>query len=189
MAAAIRDMAIRGAPAIGVAAAYGLALGAREAGGEGAALRAEWDAMCATFAGTRPTAVNLFWAIDRMRACLRPPRSRRARSALRAALLAEARHIEAEDLESCRRLGDLGAGLLPRRRARAHPLQRRARWRPPGYGTALGVIRSAARIGKLNARVRRRDAAASCRARGSPPGSCCATASRSRCSPTTWPAS
>src|SRR5512139_1764465 len=67
VAAAIKDMAIRGAPAIGVAAAFGLALGARTTRSEGAALRAEWSDMCATLAGTRPTAVNLFWAIERMR--------------------------------------------------------------------------------------------------------------------------
>ena len=67
VAAAIRDMAIRGAPAIGVAAALGLALGASLTRAEGAALRAEWSDMCAALADTRPTAVNLFWAIERMR--------------------------------------------------------------------------------------------------------------------------
>src|SRR5512143_2220985 len=67
VAAAIREMAIRGAPAIGVAAAFGLALGVRATRGEGPALRAEWDELCRAFAATRPTAVNLFWAIARMR--------------------------------------------------------------------------------------------------------------------------
>ena len=67
VATAIRDMAIRGAPAIGVAAALGLALGVRNTRSEAAALRAEWSDMCAELAATRPTAVNLFWAIERMR--------------------------------------------------------------------------------------------------------------------------
>jgi methylthioribose-1-phosphate isomerase len=63
VAAAIRDMAIRGAPAIGVAAALGLAAGVRATASEGEALAAEWREMCSTLAATRPTAVNLFWAI------------------------------------------------------------------------------------------------------------------------------
>ena len=67
VAAAIRDMAIRGAPAIGVAAAFGIALGIRNARGQGPALRAELDAISEELRATRPTAVNLFWAIERMR--------------------------------------------------------------------------------------------------------------------------
>ena len=67
VAAAIRDMAVRGAPAIGVTAAFGIALGVRASKAEGAALRAELDAICELFRATRPTAVNLFWAIERMR--------------------------------------------------------------------------------------------------------------------------
>ena len=63
VAAAIKDMAVRGAPAIGVAAALGIALGVRNATAEGEALRFEFDAICKEMAATRPTAVNLFWAI------------------------------------------------------------------------------------------------------------------------------
>jgi methylthioribose-1-phosphate isomerase len=67
VARAIKDMAIRGAPAIGVAAAYGLALGVRLTAEEGPALRDEFEAMAAELAATRPTAVNIFWAIGRLR--------------------------------------------------------------------------------------------------------------------------
>src|SRR5437867_3933434 len=67
VAAAIKDMAIRGAPAIGVTAALGVALGVRNAVGEGPVLRAAFDDICRELAATRPTAVNLFWAIERMR--------------------------------------------------------------------------------------------------------------------------
>jgi methylthioribose-1-phosphate isomerase len=147
VARAIREMAIRGAPAIGVAAAFALALGVRNTASEGAALGTEWDAMCAALAATRPTAVNLFWAIARMRArfdaCVAA-----AEPGLREALLAEALQIEAEDVEACRRMGDLGAGLLP---ADAKVLTHcnAGALATAGYGTALGVIRSAARIGKL----------------------------------------
>jgi methylthioribose-1-phosphate isomerase len=149
VAAAIRDMAIRGAPAIGVAAAYGLVLGVCESRSEGDALSAEWEAMCTTFAGTRPTAVNLFWAIERMRKAF--ARSAGAGSeGLRIALLAEARHVEAEDFEACRRMGDLGAGLLPAD-ARVLTHCNAGALATAGYGTALGVVRSAARIGKLSA--------------------------------------
>jgi methylthioribose-1-phosphate isomerase len=149
VAAAIRDMAIRGAPAIGVAAALGLALGAKLTRSEGAALAAEWSDMCATLADTRPTAVNLFWAIERMR-------RRFAASAalggetLRAALLQEALAIQQEDLEACKRLGDLGAELLPQP-ARVLTHCNAGALATAGYGTALGVVRSAARLGKLEA--------------------------------------
>jgi methylthioribose-1-phosphate isomerase len=148
LAAAIRDMAVRGAPAIGVAAAYGLALAARNAPGEGPALRAAWDEACAVLAGTRPTAVNLFWAIERMR------RAFDARAAggepLRRALLDEARRIEEEDLASCHAMGDLGAELLPEE-ARVLTHCNAGALATAGYGTALGVVRSAARTGKLRA--------------------------------------
>jgi methylthioribose-1-phosphate isomerase len=149
VAAAIRDMAIRGAPAIGVAAAYGLALGARNSNASGAALQAEWEAICAELAGTRPTAVNLFWAIRRMRACF-DAHACEGGAALREALLAEARLIEGEDLESCRRMGDLGAALLPAA-ARVLTHCNAGALATAGYGTALGVVRSAARLGRLDA--------------------------------------
>ena len=76
VAAAIKDMAIRGAPAIGVAAALGIALGVARSKAAGAALRTELGAICDDLRATRPTAVNLFWAIDRMRRAVHCPRSR-----------------------------------------------------------------------------------------------------------------
>ncbi len=149
VAAAIKDMAIRGAPAIGVAAALGLALGVRSTRSEGEALRGEWDEMCATLAATRPTAVNLFWAIERMRRRFHALASEKG-EALRQGLLAEALAIQEEDVESCRRLGDLGAELLPAE-ARVLTHCNAGALATAGYGTALGVVRSACRLGKVKA--------------------------------------
>ena len=149
VAAAIRDMAIRGAPAIGVAAALGLALGAKLTRAEGGALAAEWSDMCATLADTRPTAVNLFWAIERMRRRF-DATAAQGGEMLRAALLAEALSIQQEDLDACKRLGDLGAELLPKS-ARLLTHCNAGALATAGYGTALGVVRSAARLGKLEA--------------------------------------
>ncbi len=149
VAAAIRDMAIRGAPAIGVAAAFALALGVRNTASEGEALRAEWEAICGALAATRPTAVNLFWAIARMRACFEACAAGDG-AGMREALLQEALRIEAEDVEACRRLGDLGAGLLPPD-AKVLTHCNAGALATAGYGTALGVVRSAARLGKLAA--------------------------------------
>jgi methylthioribose-1-phosphate isomerase len=149
VAAAIRQMAIRGAPAIGVAAALGLALGARNTVAEGEALRADWDAMCDELAATRPTAVNLFWAIERMRRRF-DALAKGDGQALRQALLEEARKIQEEDLAACRRMGDLGAELLPSE-SRILTHCNAGALATAGYGTALGVVRSAARDGKLRA--------------------------------------
>jgi len=138
-------MAIRGAPAIGVAAALGLALGVRASAAEGDALRAEFEGMCRDLAATRPTAVNLFWAIERMRRRFAQGVASRS---LRDDLLSEALAIQEEDLASCRRMGDLGADLLPRE-ARVLTHCNAGALATAGYGTALGVIRSAARQGKI----------------------------------------
>ena len=150
VASAIREMAIRGAPAIGVAAAYGLALGARNTGseGDGAARGVGGDLRGAR--GDAPHRGQPVLGDSPHARVLRPPTRPRARAALRDALLAEAGRIEAEDLESCRRLGDLGAGLLPPQ-ARVLTHCNAGALATAGYGTALGVIRSAARIGKLDA--------------------------------------
>jgi len=148
VAAAITDMVIRGAPAIGVAAAFGLALGVRNSTSEGGALREEWDDICAVLAGTRPTAVNLFWAIERMRRRF-DTLAGEGGDALRRALLDEALAIQTEDVESCQRMGDLGAALLPDR-ARVLTHCNAGALATAGYGTALGVVRSAARMGKLD---------------------------------------
>jgi methylthioribose-1-phosphate isomerase len=147
VARAIRDMAVRGAPAIGVAAALGIALGVRNAPAEGEALRAAFDRICQEMAATRPTAVNLFWAIERMRRRFAADEGRGGR-ALREALLEEARAIEDEDVAACRRIGDLGAELIPER-ARVLTHCNAGALATAGYGTALGVIRSAARQGKI----------------------------------------
>ncbi len=147
VAAAIKDMAIRGAPAIGVAAALGIALGVSLSQAEGAALWAEFDGICDKMKATRPTAVNLFWAIERMRrrfddlAALAGP-------GLGEALLQEALAIEREDLAACQRIGDLGAALLPNEASVLTHCNAGA-LATAGYGTALGVIRSAARDGKI----------------------------------------
>jgi methylthioribose-1-phosphate isomerase len=138
-------MAIRGAPAIGVAAALGLALAARNLGGN--ATPAAFQAVCDELAATRPTAVNLFWAIARMRN--RYDRERAAGgAALASGLLEEALAIQSEDLAACRRMGDLGAELIPEG-ARLLTHCNAGALATAGYGTALGVVRSAARAGKV----------------------------------------
>ena len=147
VAQAIKDMAVRGAPAIGVAAALGIALGVRNSKAEGDELRAAFDAICREMAATRPTAVNLFWAIERMRRRFEAERARGV-ATLREALLDEARAIEDEDVAACRRIGDLGAELIPER-ARVLTHCNAGALATAGYGTALGVIRSAARQGKI----------------------------------------
>jgi len=147
VADAIRGMAIRGAPAIGVAAALGLARGVGISSAEGQALGLEFDRMCADLADTRPTAVNLFWAIARMRQRFATSAAAGG-PALRAALLREALAIQEEDVAACRRLGDLGADLLPAE-ARVLTHCNAGALATAGYGTALGVIRSAARQGKI----------------------------------------
>lgn len=147
VAVAIKDMAIRGAPAIGVAAALGLALAARTSRARGSALREEFGRTCDELAATRPTAVNLFWAIARMKR--RFDRDAPSGDAsLKSGLLEEAQAIEQEDLAACRRMGDIGAELIPHG-ARLLTHCNAGALATAGYGTALGVIRSAAREGKI----------------------------------------
>jgi methylthioribose-1-phosphate isomerase len=147
VATAIRDMVVRGAPAIGVSAALGLALGVRNSSSEGSTLRTEWDDICAVLAASRPTAVNLFWAIERMRRRF-DQLAAAGRDTLRAGLLDEALKMLAEDIASCRSMGDLGAELLPGE-ARVLTHCNAGALATAGYGTALGVVRSAARMGRL----------------------------------------
>jgi methylthioribose-1-phosphate isomerase len=147
VASAIKDMAIRGAPAIGVAAALGIALGVRNATAEGGALEAEFGRICQQLASTRPTAINLFWAIERMRRRFQTEQARGG-AALRQALLDEALALQSEDLAACHRMGDIGAELIPNR-ARLLTHCNAGALATAGYGTALGVIRSAARQGKV----------------------------------------
>lgn len=144
VAEAIKTMVVRGAPAIGVAAAAGIAVEARlVAGGAPADLKAAFDVL----AQSRPTAVNLFWALDRMR---RVWDSTEGQEPTRRAdrLLDEATHIYDEDIAACRAMGDHGAELLERG-ARVLTHCNAGALATAGYGTALGVIRSAHRDGKI----------------------------------------
>ncbi|MBI2384002.1 MAG: S-methyl-5-thioribose-1-phosphate isomerase [Gammaproteobacteria bacterium] len=134
VARAIHDMVVRGAPAIGIAAAYGLVLAAQRD-------PASYDAADAVLAQSRPTAINLRWALERMR------RGWKARPEA-ATLLAEARRIHEEDLAQNLRMGELGAALLPAG-ARVITHCNTGALATGGHGTALGVIRSAYAQGKL----------------------------------------
>ena len=127
VANAIRTMVVRGAPAIGVSAAYAYCLAAR-AGADLAEARA-------VLAASRPTAVNLFWALDRMASC-------------KGDLLAEAKAIHQEDVEMCRTIGAFGAAVVPDG-ARILTHCNAGALATGGYGTALGVIRAAHEQGKV----------------------------------------
>ncbi len=144
IAIAIRDMAVRGAPAIGVAAAYGAAFSMRSGGSTSPSER--FETARNVLAATRPTAVNLFAALSRMEGRFRAVLSR-APQEIEEALIAEADAIAAEDLEACRRIGRFGAGLLA---AQATVLTHcnAGALATAGYGTALGVIRGAIEAGK-----------------------------------------
>ncbi|HWI41766.1 MAG TPA: S-methyl-5-thioribose-1-phosphate isomerase, partial [Verrucomicrobiae bacterium] len=147
VAEAIRDMIIRGAPAIGVAAAMGVAIGARDILADThESFFAQLANVCDTIGRTRPTAVNLFWAINRMKGLAEAMRGEPL-PAIRAALREEAIRIEREDQEICRAMGKNGAELIPDgatilTHCNAGGLA------TAGYGTALGVIRAAHEAGK-----------------------------------------
>lgn len=130
---AIKRLAVRGAPAIGVAAAYGVALAAL------ADMKSVPRAI-EQLAASRPTAVNLFWALDRMKEQLDA-------GADAAALVAEARAIDADDVARCRRLGDLGAALLPDD-ATIMTICNAGALATAGMGTALAVVYRAVELGK-----------------------------------------
>ncbi len=138
MAAAIRGMIIRGAPAIGVAAAMGVALGVLE--------EAPFETVCETLADTRPTAVNLFWAIDRMRRLYRSLEGQ-PRDAICRRMVEEAQLIREEDIAICRAIGRNGAELIQSGKTVLTHCNAGA-LATAGYGTALGVIRAAVEAGK-----------------------------------------
>ena len=141
VAEGIRSMVIRGAPAIGVAAAMGVALGVKHAAG--ANLDQEMETICSTLAATRPTAVNLFWAIERMKKKYQQLRSAGADvSEVRAELEAGACRVLDEDIATNRAIGRHGAALLPEA-ARVMTYCNAGALATGGYGTALGVIRAA----------------------------------------------
>jgi methylthioribose-1-phosphate isomerase len=141
VAEAIRSMVIRGAPAIGVAAAMGIALGMQQAQSS-----AEFDEICETLARTRPTAVNLFWAIERMRR-LYSELQDRPLDETRAKLVAEAQQIRLEDIAINQCIGKNGAPLIPDGKTVLTHCNAGA-LATAGYGTALGVIRAAVAAGK-----------------------------------------
>ena len=149
VAKAIKTMVIRGAPAIGVAAAMGIALGTRRSTATGTKQFAtEFQRICDLMAATRPTAVNLFWAIDRMKKTFAEAAQRGLSVAeLKVRLEDEARAIHDEDVQSCRTMGAHGASLVPDS-ARILTHCNAGALATAGYGTALGVIRAAAEQGK-----------------------------------------
>ncbi len=146
VATGIRDMIIRGAPAIGVAAAMGLALGARAVHAEEPFAPA-LERLCELMATTRPTAVNLFWAIDRMRAVAAAFDADGDRSVMLDAFDAEADRIRSDDIATNRAIGANGEPLIPQG-ATVLTHCNTGSLATAGYGTALGVIRSAHRAGK-----------------------------------------
>ena len=149
VAKAIKTMVIRGAPAIGVAAAMGIALGMRRSHATGTRQFAtEFQRLCDMMAATRPTAVNLFWAIERMkRVFAAAAQGGCSVDELKARLAAEAQAIHDEDVRSCRDMGAQGATLVPAD-ARILTHCNAGALATAGYGTALGVIRAAAEQGK-----------------------------------------
>jgi methylthioribose-1-phosphate isomerase len=149
VAKAIKTMVIRGAPAIGVAAAMGIAVGMTRSRATGTKqFTTEFQKACDLMAGTRPTAVNLFWAIERMKkAFASAAHDGRSVDEIKRRLVSEARAIHDEDVQSCRTMGAHGAGLVPES-ARILTHCNAGALATAGYGTALGVIRAAAEQGK-----------------------------------------
>jgi methylthioribose-1-phosphate isomerase len=139
VADAIKTMIIRGAPAIGVAAAMGVAIGVERSDDD-------FELICSTLAATRPTAVNLFWGIERMRR-LHATLAGQSREAIVAALIAEAKRVKDEDVAICMAIGAHGADLVPDGKTVLTHCNAGA-LATAGYGTALGVIRAAVADGK-----------------------------------------
>jgi len=138
VADAIKTMVIRGAPAIGVAAAMGVALGVQQG--------ADFETVCKTLAATRPTAVNLFWGIKRMRD-LWVSLQGVAREEIVRRMISEAQVIRLEDIAICQAIGRHGEALVPDGKTVLTHCNAGA-LATAGYGTALGVIRAAVSAGK-----------------------------------------
>jgi methylthioribose-1-phosphate isomerase len=149
VARAIKTMVIRGAPAIGVAAAMGLALGVRQSKSTGTQkLAAEFYKLCELMASTRPTAVNLFWAIERMkRSFAAGAEAGESVAQIKDRLDSQADEIHDEDVANCRAMGAFGAEVVPAD-ARILTHCNAGALATAGYGTALGVIRGAVEAGK-----------------------------------------
>ena len=148
VAEAIRTLVVRGAPAIGVTAAFGLALAARQSAAPSFdPLLDDLETASKGLAATRPTAVNLFWALERMKHVALASR-RLPLDTIRARLLAEAETIREEDIRANRAMGEHGAALVPAG-ARILTHCNAGALATAGYGTALGVVRSAHAQGKV----------------------------------------
>ncbi|MGB9205634.1 MAG: S-methyl-5-thioribose-1-phosphate isomerase [Terriglobales bacterium] len=143
----IRNMVVRGAPAIGVAAAMGIALGVKNSKAEnGADLKKDFDQICETIRQTRPTAVNLFWAIRRMTEKFERIRVRPIPH-IKQELIEESQRMHAEDIAANQAMGRHGATLMPSSGGVLTHCNAGA-LATAGYGTALGVIRAAVEAGK-----------------------------------------
>jgi methylthioribose-1-phosphate isomerase len=142
VARAIKTMVIRGAPAIGVAAAMGVAIGVQKA----ANIHAEFETICETLRVTRPTAVNLFWAIERMKKLYASVRHE-SPDAIRTAMIDEAKLVLEQDIAINEAMGKHGAELVPDGKTVLTHCNAGA-LATGGYGTALGVIRAAVAAGK-----------------------------------------
>ncbi len=142
VADAIKTMIIRGAPAIGVAAAMGVAIGVEKSENP----EAEFGTICEVLAATRPTAVNLFWGIERMKRVWKSLEGRPV-GERRAEMIAEAIRVKEEDVAICKEIGRHGAGLVPDHKTVLTHCNAGA-LATAGYGTALGVIRAAWESGK-----------------------------------------
>ncbi len=150
VAEAIKKMVVRGAPAIGVSAAMGLALGANQSVGTSIAdLEYDFRFMCKVMSATRPTAVNLFWAIERMRTALQKAKKETHDvEEVKRRLVIEAQAIYNEDIESNRALGKFGGELIADGSTVLTHCNAGALATAGDYGTALGVIRGAIDAGK-----------------------------------------
>jgi methylthioribose-1-phosphate isomerase len=147
VADAIRSMVVRGAPAIGVAASMGIALGVKNSKAETVGdLKKEFDRICSAIGETRPTAVNLFWAIRRMQEKFETLRVR-PMPQIKQALIEEAQRMHAEDIAANQAMGRHGATLMPASGGVLTHCNAGA-LATAGYGTALGVIRAAVEQGK-----------------------------------------
>ena len=142
VADAIKTMIIRGAPAIGVAAAMGVAIGVQKSPNPDA----DFETICSTLAATRPTAVNLFWGIERMKRLWASLAGKPAAEKI-AAMIAEAIVVKDEDVAICKQIGAHGAALVPDGKTVLTHCNAGA-LATAGYGTALGVIRAAVESGK-----------------------------------------
>ena len=148
VADSIRRMVLRGAPLIGIAAAMGIALGIKHSQAHDlATLEKEFNQICDVMARTRPTAVNLFWAIQQMRDAFARASGSGDFEAVKNSLVEEALHIHADDVARCHAIGRHGAALIP---ADAQILTQcnAGALATGGFGTVLGVVRAAVAEGK-----------------------------------------